>query len=105
MRQQAKPPGGSRLRALQMFGGGILVGLAAACSTELTEPALSGADIDVDFEGASLESWRETTAGYFTLAIRRDTNSDFARWYSFRVRGGFNQALTFRIQNASEVSV
>ncbi|MFC1660066.1 M14-type cytosolic carboxypeptidase [Gemmatimonadota bacterium] len=39
------------------------------------------------------------------LEIRKDTNSDFARWYSFRARGGGGVPLTFLIQNAGEVSV
>lgn len=64
----------------------------------------SGAEISIDFEGASLESWSEVATGVFNLRIRKDSNSDFARWYSFRVKGAQGQALSFRIMNAGSVS-
>jgi murein tripeptide amidase MpaA len=57
-----------------------------------------------DFEGASLGSWDRVTPTIFNLTIRKDTNSEFARWYSFRVRGGRGEALRFHITNAAEVS-
>jgi murein tripeptide amidase MpaA len=84
----------------------VLLGALLACDSSTSgPPTTSGVEIVTDFEGASLESWYESARGRFALRIRRDTNSDLARWYSFRVQGGRGQALTFQIQNASEVSV
>ncbi len=64
----------------------------------------SDISLSTDFEGASLGSWERVTSTTFNLTIRRDTNSEFARWYSFRVRGGRGEPLRFRITNAAEVS-
>ncbi len=94
-------------RALPALGAGALLGATLACESVTAPPALpfSGAEIGVDFEGASLGSWQEVDAGRFVLEIRRDTNSDFARWYSFRVRSGIDTPLNFEVQNAGDVSV
>jgi murein tripeptide amidase MpaA len=82
-----------------------LTGVGSAACDSTTEP-LRTSDVEIltDFEGASLETWSESTAGRFLLRIRKDTNSDFARWYSFRAIGGQGEPLTFLIQNAGESS-
>jgi murein tripeptide amidase MpaA len=79
-------------------------GLAACDSTTAPSTTLVEAEITTDFEGASLESWGQLSPGVFHLRIRRDTNSEFARWYSFRVLDGQGDDLTFRVVNAGQVS-
>ena len=93
------------MRALGWIGA-ISVTLAvtlAGCDSS-TGPKSAKVEIDTDFEGASLESWIPYSATGFRVRIRKDTNSDFARWYSFRVQGGQGEDLTFRITNAGESS-
>ncbi len=75
----------------------------AGCDSS-TGPTPPEVEIDTDFEGASLESWTPHSANEFTVRIRKDTNSEFARWYSFRVQGGQGEKLTFHITNAGDVS-
>jgi len=60
--------------------------------------------ITTDFEGASLGSWSRVTPYTLDLEVRKDTNSDFARWYSFRVQGGQGEDLSFYVTNAGQVS-
>ena len=78
-----------------------------ACDSS-TEPSKKGGlppiQLVTDFEGASLAGWTHATPYVFDFEIRNDTNSDFARWYSFRVLGGRNKQLTFHITNAAQVS-
>jgi murein tripeptide amidase MpaA len=81
------------------------VAFAAACdSTTSPEDVTSDVSLSVDFEGASLRDWSQPSPGTFHLNIRKDTNSDFSRWYSFRVQGAQGEPLIFRIMNAGTVS-
>lgn len=82
----------------------LLVGLWACESSPPEGTTLSAVELWADFEGASLESWTQSLPGTFSLRVRNDTNSDFARWYSFRVMDGGGEDLTFRIVNAGELS-
>jgi hypothetical protein len=102
----ARPDRLERGPALQR---GVLVLLLAwvlpLCSCDSsTGPKLLEIELRTDFEGASLGNWSQYAPGKFNFTIRKDTNSDFARWYSFRVAGGQGEALSFQITNAGEVS-
>lgn len=60
--------------------------------------------ISTDFEGAGLGSWAEVEPGAFDLELHTDPESNFARWYSFKVKDGAATPLTFRFTNAGSVS-
>lgn len=96
---------GSRLGFLGLACGllPVLVGCHSSTGPD-PEDELLDVDIQTDFEGASLASWVQRDPGRFDIRIRTDTNSDFARWYSFRVQGAQGKALTFHISNAGQVS-
>jgi hypothetical protein len=83
----------------------LAIGGATTCdSTTAPSRKLLEVEITIEFEGGALESWSQVSPGVFDLRIRQDTNSDFARWYSFKVRDGLDDDLTFRIMNAGHVS-
>lgn len=90
-----------RKRAAILF----LAAFSWACDSS-TAPGDTTSEIElsIDFEGASLGSWTQPSPGTFHLNIRSDTNSDFARWYSFRVLGAQGEPLLFRIMNAGSAS-
>jgi murein tripeptide amidase MpaA len=83
-----------------------LLGLLAACDSS-TGPQ-DDADqvrLSADFEGASLGGWTQSSPETFHITIRKDTNSDFSRWYSFRIGGGRGRSLLFIVTNAGTTSV
>jgi len=82
----------------------VVVGLCACESSGTSPLETPTVRLAVDFEGASLESWSQSPPRTFNLRVRKDTNSDFARWFSFRVMDGGGEDLTFRIVNAGELS-
>jgi len=75
----------------------------AGCDSS-TGPEPTPLQILTDFEGASLGGWALLPGDTVDFTIREDTNSEFARWYSFRVRGDPGTTATFRILNAGDVS-
>jgi len=85
---------------------GATIGLNGCDSFTGPDDEETGPDIQlsVAFEGASLGSWTRSTPFSFEFTIGDDTNSTFARWYSFRVEGGQGHELVFRITNAGGVS-
>lgn len=84
--------GGSRPWSLAVAS---VVGLLS-CGTE---PEL-GVRVTTDFEGGSLGSQLQVADQTFHLTLRYDTNSEFIRWYSFRVVTQTTEPLVFRILNA-----
>ncbi len=82
----------------------VLLALWACDSTGTSPPETLDVELRADFEGASLQSWSQSSPGTFSLRVRKDTNSEFARWYSFKVSGGSGEDLSFRIINAGELS-
>jgi hypothetical protein len=57
-----------------------------------------------NFEGASLGSHVRTGDWAFDLTIGHDSNSDFLRWYSFRIATAELAPFTFHIINAGQTS-
>lgn len=84
-----------------VFAGCLLAGCNSSTGPE---PTPSNIEITSDFEGGSLGGWTQISSTAVNLQIRQDTNSDFARWYSFRVRGGVGKNIEFRIMNAGSSS-
>ena len=82
----------------------LLISMALAGCDSSTGPEPMPLQILTDFEGASLGGWALLPGDTVDFTIREDTNSEFARWYSFRVRGDPGTTATFRILNAGDVS-
>jgi len=82
---------------------GLVTVVLSGCDSS-TGPRPAQIEISTDFEGGSLEGWSQPTPSRVRFSIRKDTNSDFARWYSFRIKGGQGTDLSFQVTNAGQVS-
>jgi murein tripeptide amidase MpaA len=60
--------------------------------------------IHAAFDGGNIEVVRAEAPGDIQLAIRKDTESDFFQWFSFRLTGARGQACVIKIMNAGQAS-
>lgn len=60
--------------------------------------------IDAGFDGGNIEVVSISDQAEILLNIRKDTNSDHAQWFYFRLLGGKNQHCNFVILNANKAS-
>jgi murein tripeptide amidase MpaA len=60
--------------------------------------------INAAFDGGNIEVIQAKTPGDIQLAIRKDTESDFFQWFSFRLTGARGKKCVLKITNAGQAS-
>ncbi len=60
--------------------------------------------INAAFDGGNIEVARAEDPGDIQLNIRKDSQSDFFQWFSFRLAGGREHDCVIRIMNAGQAS-